>query len=199
MQRRAVITLGLSAAAAAALPPGRSALAQARGEWTPLFNGRNLEGWTPIGGAIWTVEDGVVQADNGVSGHLVSNRDYGDVEIWAEFWISEEANSGIFIRASDPAQVTPSNAYEVNIWDRRPDITYGTGAIVDIAPVSPMPLAGGRWSVMRILAEGDRFTVEMNGARTVENAQDARYARGRITLQYGSGVVKFRRVEVREL
>ena len=41
--------------------------------------------------------------------------------------------------------VSTSNAYEVNIWDERPEQRYGTGAIVDIAAVDPMPKAGGRW------------------------------------------------------
>jgi hypothetical protein len=36
--------------------------------------------------------------------------------------------------------------HEVNIFDRRPDPTYGTGAIVDVAKVSPMPKAGGQWN-----------------------------------------------------
>jgi hypothetical protein len=27
----------------------------------------------------------------------------------------------------------------VNIWDTRPDPSYGTGAIVDVAKVDPMP------------------------------------------------------------
>ena len=52
---------------------------------------------------------------------------------------------------------------------------------------------------MDILAKGDRFTVTINGQRTVDNAQDAAHARGRITLQYGAGVVKFRKVEVRAI
>jgi hypothetical protein len=39
----------------------------------------------------------------------------------------------------------------------------------------------------------------VNGQRTVSNVQDGKHARGRITLQYGAGVVKFRKVEVRAI
>ncbi len=62
-----------------------------------------------------------------------------------------------------------------------------------------MPKTGGRWNVMEITAKGDRLTVSVNGQRTVNNVQDGKHARGRITLQYGAGVVKFRKVEVRAI
>jgi hypothetical protein len=38
---------------------------------------------------------------------------------------------------------------------QRPGPEYGTGAIVDIAKVSPMPKAGGRWNTYEIYAKGD--------------------------------------------
>ena len=41
-------------------------------------------------------------------------------------------------------------AYEVNIWDKRPDPSYGTGAIVNLAKVSPMPTSAGKWNVYEI-------------------------------------------------
>ena len=65
--------------------------------------------------------------------------------------------------------------------------------------VSPVPKTGGRWNVMEIIAQGDVFTVSVNGVKTVDKARDDLHAHGRIALQYGSGVVKFRKVQVREL
>lgn len=85
----------------------------------------------------------------------------------------------------------------MNIFDQRPDPTYGTGAIVNVAKVSPMPKAGGHWNTYEITAKGPTFTVTLNGIRTVDNAQDNKFASGRIALQYGAGVVKFRKVEIR--
>ena len=97
--------------------------------------------------------------------------------------------------------MTSRNAYEVNLYDTRPDPSYGTGAIVDVAKVDPMPKAGGRWNVMEITARGDRFDVWLNGVQTVAGARDAKHARGRIALQRGAGAgaVKWRKVEIREL
>ena len=194
MQRRSAILL----AVATALARGSPALARSAGRWRTLFDGRSLKGWTSLGGANWVLMNGLAQADNGTMGFLVSNEDFSDVEIRAEFWVSEDANSGIFIRCTDPSEITTANAYEVNIFDTRPDPTYGTGAIVGVATVSTLYRTGGRWNVMAIKASGDRFTVSVNGQPTVD-VHDARHPRGRITLQYGAGVVKFRKVQVRAI
>jgi len=55
----------------------------------------------------------------------------------------------------------------VNIYDKRPEPSYGTGAIVDVAKVSPMPKAGGQWNVYEITAKGPQLIVTLNGNRTV--------------------------------
>ena len=197
MERRIVLGLGLSAACAAALAP--AAYARPGERWKTIFDGHSLDGWALIGDANWAAKDGAVQADAGKGGFLVSGDTYGDVRIEAEFWVSDDANSGIFIRCTNPAKIGVDTGYEVNIFDRRPDPTYGTGAIVNVAKVFPMPKAGGRWNRMEITARGDRFSVVVNGVRTVDNVRDAAHAHGRIALQYGAGVVKFRKVRVREI
>jgi hypothetical protein len=189
IDRRDVI-LGLAAASLA--PP---VLAQARAK--ALFDGKSLDGWTPVGDANWTITDGVLSADKGGSSFLMSNDSYRDFDLLAEIWVSDNANSGIFIRCSDRRQINPDNSYEVNIYDTRPDPSYGTGAIVNVAKVSPMPKAGGKWNTMEISARGDAFTVIFNGQKTVDAAKSTTHAEGPIALQYGSGVVKFRKVEIR--
>jgi len=88
------------------------------------------------------------------------------------------------------------NAYEVNIFDSRPDPSYGTGAIVNVAKVNPMPRAANQWNTYDITAKGDTFTIVLNGTKTVDGAKDGMHAKGRIALQYGGGIVKFRRIEV---
>ena len=105
----------------------------------------------------------------------------------------------LFIRATDPKRVTGANAYEVNIYDTRPDPSYGTGAIVNVAKVSPMPKAGNQWNTFEITAKGDQFTVTLNGTKTVDGAKDPKLPKGRIALQYGQGIVRFRKVEIRPL
>jgi len=169
--------------------------------WMALLDDRTgLANWDTIGEANWRMVDGVLQADRGGKdgGYLVSKTSYRDVAVRAEFWVSEDANSGIFIRCSNRAVIAPTNSYEVNIFDNRPDPSYGTGAIVAVAKVNPMPRAAGRWNVYQIAAQGDRLTVSLNGVQTV-SVRDNRFPSGPIALQYGGGIVKFRSVQVRPL
>ena len=182
-----------SALACASLP----AVAQ-QGAWTVLLDGKSLDGWKRTGDANWRIEDGSAVADKG-NGYLVTPDIYEDFEIRAEFWVDPDANSGVFIRCEEPANPSSKTGYEVNIFDKRPEAAYGTGAIVGVAKVEPMPKAGGRWNVMEVSARGPIFTVTLNGTRTVDGASDSMHARGAIALQYGSGIVKFRKVEVRRL
>ena len=93
----------------------------------------------------------------------------------------------------------------MNIYDRRPDPTYGTGAIVNVAAVAPMPTAGGRWNTYEITARGAQLTVVLNGAETA-SGQDGQFAQGPIALQYGSGpnnapggASKWRKVQIKPL
>src|SRR5205823_137573 len=122
-------------------------------------------------------------ADRG-NGFLVTQMPHGDFELRSEFWADTGTNSGIFIRVTDPATITAANAYEVNIWDERPEQKYGTGAIVDVAAVNPMPKAGDKWNVIEIIAKGDSFTIVLNGQKTVDGARDAKHRTGRIALQH---------------
>jgi hypothetical protein len=206
--KRRTLTLGVSLwAGAVGLAGPRQAPAQPAG-WTALFNGKDFEGWDRIGDANWRIEDGLLIADRG-NGMLATKANHADFELRAEFWVETATNSGIFIRATDPANVTSANAYEVNIWDERPEPKFGTGAIVDVAAVDPMPKAGGRWNLFEITAKGDSFTVVLNGQKTADGVRDARHRTGRIALQHGAGVrdangvpndrgvVRFRKVELR--
>jgi Domain of Unknown Function (DUF1080) len=172
--------------------------------WVSLLSGEaSLANWNVLGNANWRLVDGAIQADKG-SGFLVSKTSYKDFQIRAEFWADEDANSGIFLRMSDTKTVTAANAYEVNIYDKRPDPLYGTGAIVDYAKVSPMPKAAGKWNTYEITAKGTQLTVVLNGVKTVD-IQDSKFSSGPFSLQYAPGVVKdsgtirFRQVQIRAL
>ncbi len=171
--------------------------------WVTLIDGeKGLENFIRLGDANWLAMHGAIQGDRMNSGkgtaHLVTKNSYTDFQIYAEFWADEEANSGIFIRATNPKDITSKNSYEVNIYDKRPGPEYGTGAIVNFAKVDPMPKAAGKWNTFLITAKGPRLTVEMNGVVTAD-IEDKSFASGPFTLQYGSGIIKWRKVMVRPL
>jgi hypothetical protein len=105
----------------------------------------------------------------------------------------------LFIRCQNPEKIDAVSCHEVNIWDTRPDPSYGTAAIVDVAKVTPpYPKAGGQWNTMEITAKNNRLIVKFNGVETV-NAENDRLKDGFLALQYGSGIIKFRKVYIKTL
>ena len=192
--RRSVILATLFASAlhlhAMAQPPG----------WTMLLDGTTLKGWVAVGDANWAAVDGAVQATKGGNSYLVTPNTYGDFQLVAEVWVSAGANSGIFVRCQDPKNITAANAYEVNIYDTRPDQTYRTGSIVDVARPIAAVNADGRWTTVDITMRGAKLTVVMNGTTTVDVEHEG-HARGHVALQYGEGasMVRFRNIRIRTL
>jgi hypothetical protein len=163
--------------------------------WTTLIDGeKGMENFNRVGTTNWAVVDGVLQADKRTS----KTPAYLDFEIRVEFWASHDANSGIFMRCQNPNVITDKSCYEANIFDQRKDPTYGTGAIVHLAAVSPMPKAGGKWNTYEITVKGDHLVLVLNGVKTVELRHSA-FASGPIALQHGSGVIKFRKVQIKPL
>jgi Domain of Unknown Function (DUF1080) len=197
MKRRDFLSTGVATLGAATLA-GCGTLGG--GGWHTLLDGatlKNLDGWAPVGAGNWSIVDGTLQGKLGNAGFLVSKDDYANFDLRCEFWADADANSGIFLRCQDRKTITADNAYEVNIFDKRPDPTYGTGAIVNVAKVAqPGPKAADRWNTFEVSAKGDRMVVVLNGQQTVD-ARDARYKSGPIALQSAAGTIRFRKLQLR--
>src|SRR4051794_40595875 len=199
MKRMSTLAAGLLIGAAAFQFSG-VASGQSDG-WITLLDSTTKADFTEVGKANWEMKDGALAADK-LDGkdlsYLVTKTSYKDFQIKAEFWVDDAANSGIFIRCDQSDKIDSNICYEVNIFDKRPDPKYGTGAIVDVAKVDPMPKAGGKWNTYDITAKGTRLTVMLNGEKTAD-VDDSKHAAGPIALQYGSGVVKFRKGQIKPL
>ena len=198
MKRLSILAAGLLIGAAALQ---YSNVASSQDGWVTLVDGTKMGDWDEVGKANWAMKDGALTADK-LDGkdlsYLVSKTSYKDFQIKAEFWADDDVNSGIFIRCQDPKKIDAKLCYEVNIFDKRPDPSYGTGAIVDVAKVDPMPKAGGKWNTYDITAKGPHLVVVLNGQKTVD-VQDSKLASGPFALQYGSGVLKWRKVQIKPL
>jgi hypothetical protein len=202
MTRWATLTIALLFSAIATVHT--TGIASAQDGWITLFDGKNLDQWQGDGTATFKIEDGSVIATDkkdpkAVAAYLRTKQSYKDFELRAEFWVSDDANSGIFIRCTDPAKIGSKTAYEVNIFDTRPDPSYGTGAIVATAKAATVLKAGGKWNTYEIVAKGPKMTVTLNGTKTVDGVEDAKFPAGPIALQFGVGTVKFRKVQIKPL
>jgi len=198
MRALTLIAAGLLVAGFAGAQGAKQKGKAAAGGWTTLLDGTTLSGWNMIGTANWKVANGAVEASSG-NGYLVTPVNYANFELTVEVWVDvPTANSGIFLRCSNPTTINQNNAYEVNVYDARPDQTGATGAIVDVAPPAVPMKAAGKWNTFEIRAEGNHLTVVLNGTKTVD-VMNSKYASGPIGLQYGAGVVRFRSVKIRTL
>ena len=162
MKSSSLITMGLLVIGFAVFGCSPQMSGQGDAGWVTLLDGSNaktLDNWNRVGDANWRLEDGAVVADKGKGGNLVSKNSYKDFQIRAEFWADHNTNSGIYIRITDPKTISSKSAYEVNIYDQRPESEYGTGAIVNVGKVSPMPKAGGKWNTYEITAKGPRLSL----------------------------------------
>jgi Domain of Unknown Function (DUF1080) len=200
MQRRDVLIGGVAALGGATLA-GCASLGN--DGWVTLVDGSKVpsaaEGWTALGEGNWSVAEGTLQGKSGKLGYLVAPGNFTDFEIRCEFWADADCNSGIFIRCQDRNKVAAASSYEVNIFDKRPDPSYGTAAIVDFAKVrQPMPKAADRWNTFHITAKGERLVVVFNGETTVD-LSNGQWKSGAIALQSAGGTIRFRKVQMRVL
>jgi len=183
------IALLLSLSGCANMPASSS------NDWITVLDKTGWQGWNVVGDADWRMQDGAAFADSG-TGFLVSRDLYSNFDLRVEFWADAEANSGVFLRCEDPQTITPARCYEVNVFDSRPDLANGTGAIIRVAPASTKVPTSGKWNTFEISADGDHLLVTLNGVRVVD-VRDTRRASGHLALQRAAGAVKFRRVQIR--
>ena len=175
--------------------------------WTTLIDGeKGMDNFSPVGDANWRAENGAIVADKGKGGFLLSKGSYKDFQLRIEFWAAHNANSGIYMRCSEPKNLTDKTCYEANIFDQRPDQTYATGGIVHRGKVLQPVKAGGQWNVYELTAQGSKMTVVLNGTKTAE-IDNVEFPSGPFALQYGTlppkgepgGAIRFRKVQIRPL
>ncbi len=162
--------------------------------FTPLFNGKDLDGWKGLVGnpktraamsgdelaaaqkeadevmrAHWAVEDGVLVFD-GKGKSLCTAKDYGDFELMVDWKIKEGGDSGIYLRG------TP----QLQIWDTefedyfRHGAENGSGAFWNNKNNPRFPLVKadkpvGEWNTFHIRMIGERATAKLNGKLVCDN------------------------------
>lgn len=168
---------------------------EVRDGWILLFDGETSFGWTPRGDAKWVAGGGTVAPLPGSGrGMLATNTEFDNFRVKAEFWIDEAANSGVFLRCPPQGEINQGSAYEVNIYDRHAQ--WPTGSINEVGRAAVPTRTVGRWNSYDITADGRRLVVRLNGQKVLD-AEDGKYARGNLGLQYnGQGEVKFRNVKL---
>lgn len=138
--------------------------------WTkpePLFNGKTLDGWEPMGNPAnshWVVKDGLlVNEDHGAN--LKSTRKFDDFKLHFEVLCPDHANSGFYLRGRYEVQLE----YEPltsNPPERRIGSIYGR-----IAPSVELPRTPGQWETFDVTFVGRTVTIVRNGKTTVDHKE----------------------------
>jgi hypothetical protein len=132
----------------------------------PIFNGKDLSGWEPIGTAKnnWTVKDGELVNEAG-GANLKTSRSFIDFKLHVEFNCPNEGNSGIYLRGR----------YEVQIEYQAVDASdplHAMGSIYSfLAPSINVQRRPGTWESFDITLVGRRVTVSRNRIKTISDQE----------------------------
>jgi hypothetical protein len=142
----------------------------------PIFNGKDLSGWTPAEGPFWRVEDGVLVGENdaALTGSMLhTDRAYGDVVIEADCRFSGEIDSGIMLRKPEvQVQIGVSRSLK-----RDMTCSFYTGKYPEEARATRAGelLKPNDWNRIRVEAKANTFTVWLNGEQ-VSRYTNEKYA-----------------------
>ena len=145
--------------------------------FTPLFNGKNLDGWVLVErhGPGYVVEDGKIVCPRGGGGNLFTKSEYTNFVLRFEFKLEEGSNNGIGIRAPLEGDAA-YQGMEIQILDHDAAIYKGKlkpaqyhGSIYDVfAAKTGFLKPTGQWNEEEITADGRHIVVKLNGSVIVD-------------------------------
>ena len=164
----------------------------------PIFNGRDLTGWTPPAESHWKVVDGILVGENDAEkkgSMLYTEKAYGDVILEGEVRWEGEIDSGFMVRKPElQLQIGVSRSLK-----RDMTCSFYVGNYPEEAQAKRAGefLKPGDWNRIRIRAQGDTFTVWLNGEPVSQYTSPKYAAPAPIGLQIHAGLTM--KVEFRDL
>jgi hypothetical protein len=174
--------------------------------WTepePLFNGRDLAGWEPIGDVAnnhWAVKDGLL-VNEAHGANLKTSRRFDDFKVHYEVNCPDGGNSGFYLRGRYEVQLE----YEPlsrNPPERRIGSIYGR-----LTPKPELPRTPGEWESFDVTLIGRIVTVVHNGVTVIDRKEIEGITGGALDADEGqsgpfyiqgdhTGGLKFRNITV---
>jgi hypothetical protein len=187
---------------------GSVSAAEPQGEWKPLFDGKTLAGWHPVGDGKWAVVDGAIVGTANkekLYGLLVSDRTFKDFTVRFKFKVLD-GDSGFYIRT---VIKPPEKANGLQIQVGKPGSgvggiyeSYGRAWVVKPKVEDEKRYTKAeQWNDMTIDAHAGHVVVTVNGTKTAELANDPSRPEGILALQMHSGCVmhvSFKDIEMRD-
>ena len=151
------------------------ALCGASGGFTPLFDGKTLDGWYADGGKIssWEADNGILRCKGGGGGWLATKQTYSDFILELDWKIQAGGNSGVGLRFPAESHVSQAGM-EIQILDddaeghRDIKPAQHTGSIYyQVAAKQGAAKPLGEWNHYRITCDGPLVVIELNGTEVV--------------------------------
>lgn len=200
--------LGTCILAAASLAPAATFGADEE-KWTPLFDGKSLEGWEKVGNeqSVWEVKDGAIQG-SGPASMLVSTKGpYKNFKYRAEIKINDGGNSGLYFRTTRKPGFTDGYEAQIDSTHRDP---IRTGSLYGFAHVYKQLVKPDTWFTYELEVRDDvwrgrkmtRIKVTVDGNELYEYLDFAlSFPAGHFAFQQHDpgSKVSIRKVEVQKL
>lgn len=147
-------------------------IARAQGEWTPLFDGKTLTGWSAPDGAEsegWAAEGGLLHF-NGKGKMLLSDKEYSSFELEWEWKLAEGGNNGLKywvtkIGGKEWLGIEYQMIDDLKHADGLKGGSHSTGSIYDIFDAAKdkdlKPI--GEWNTSRVVAKDGKIEHFLNG------------------------------------
>lgn len=154
-------------------------LAETPGDWRPLFNGKDLEGWRLYGSENppapgWKIVDGELIKVAGVhGGNLITKETFTDFEFSWEWKVAEKGNNGIKYLVTETRKGAPGPEYQMLDDARHPDGKNGTkrltASLYDILPAETAGVVkpAGEWNESRLVIRGNDVEHWLNGRKVL--------------------------------
>jgi len=174
--------------------------------WTtpePLFNGKDLAGWEPIGDIAnnhWVVQDGLL-VNEAHGANLKTTRQFDDFKVHYEVNCPDGGNSGFYLRGRYEVQIE-YEPLSKNPPERRIGSIYGR-----LTPSPDLPRKPGEWESFDVTLTGRIVTVAHNGMIVIDHKEIEGITGGALDANEGqpgsfyiqgdhTGGLKFRNITV---
>ncbi|MCU1238209.1 MAG: hypothetical protein JWP63_6176 [Candidatus Solibacter sp.] len=182
------------------------------GKAEPIFNGKDLTGWEPIGNAQnskWVARDGELVNDNPVvegprgpsAANIKTTRKFDDFKLHIEVNCPEHGNSGIYLRGR----------YEIQVGTEGGTVpSHEMGAVYGhFAPAGNIGNKLGQWTSFDITLVGRYVTVVRDGVKIHDNVELPGPTGGALDSNEGEagpfflqgdhqGVIRYRNITIQE-